>query len=331
MPEGFSVESLKKSQEKIGQLYPILVSPSGEIIDGKHRLEANPNWERKKVKVFTKAEEILIRVHANYRRKVSVEETRNEILKLAEILNKSGLEKGGIANKLAEITPFSARYIRDILPDKYKMVSKARESSDSLTFAEVVPQTEQPDKPSTAEINRMLPPLSTIAVNCENCSVGTLNPQTYEGHMLCPVCFERAQKGELKFQKKRTPVKAGPIKIEPKVKESWEHRKARMHPQTSKMEQAILLALNEKGIYPETQREFCLQSTRPDYYFPNENLAVYLDGEQVHKHPDKDQALRKLLTKRFGIQVLPIPYTSFTKTTQDKILQQIIATKEAKM
>jgi len=38
-----------KISEKIGQLYPVLVDAEGNVIDGFHRLEADPKWRTEKL------------------------------------------------------------------------------------------------------------------------------------------------------------------------------------------------------------------------------------------------------------------------------------------
>jgi ParB-like chromosome segregation protein Spo0J len=46
------LDNLKKSAEDIGQLYPVLVdADTGEVLDGKTRLKADPNWRKETVKV----------------------------------------------------------------------------------------------------------------------------------------------------------------------------------------------------------------------------------------------------------------------------------------
>ena len=59
----------------------------------------------------------------------------------------------------------------------------------------------------------------------------------------------------------------------------------------------------------ETQKPFCLLSTKPDFYFSDINYAVYLDGEQVHRNrEEKDLELRRLLKKRYGCKIRVITY-----------------------
>jgi len=74
-----------------------------------------------------------------------------------------------------------------------------------------------------------------------------------------------------------------------------------------------------------TQKEFCLLSTKPDFYFPDVNLAVYIDGEQVHqKRETKDLELRRLLKKRHGCTVRSYSYKApITKKRLGEIVSAI--------
>lgn len=109
-----------------------------------------------------------------------------------------------------------------------------------------------------------------------------------------------------------------------KPKESWEHRKAVMTPQHSKMEDALRHKLAEKGFNPIVDYEICIQSTTPDFYFVDKRLAIYIDGP-VHKgHEDRDDLIREQLTKRHGIRVVSINYESFTQQETERILTQIL-------
>lgn len=160
-------------------------------------------------------------------------------------------------------------------------------------------------------------------VKCEKCGINTSSPVEVEGHFFCEVHGEQAQEF-VKAMPKRLPE----LKVEKKEYapvERWRDRAEKMHPKVSKMEQAILVVLNEKGLHPEAQREFCLQTTKPDFYFQDKNLAIYLDGEQAHKNrEDRDSFLRETLTERFGVRVVSLTYSANAKEQQDMILNQIM-------
>lgn len=127
---------LKKS-EKIGQLYPVLEDAKGNVIDGLHRLEADPNWRRERLQEVDTEEKLLIaRCVANWhRRQVPTEEKQEWINALAKIYEKQGLkvrrevktEKGGyrineIVTKVAEVTGLDESTVRDYISPAYKQV-----------------------------------------------------------------------------------------------------------------------------------------------------------------------------------------------------------------
>jgi very-short-patch-repair endonuclease len=98
-----------------------------------------------------------------------------------------------------------------------------------------------------------------------------------------------------------------------------------MAPQHSRMEDAILSKLHEKGVGPViVDREFCVQSTTPDFYFPSKTLVVYLDGPVHVGKEDRDEQLRESLAKRYGLKVVSIPYESFSQQEVDRVFEQIM-------
>ena len=75
LSEDEDVQGLRGSQKKIGSLYPVLVSASGDVIDGFHRLAANPNWPKFTLEGITGPLQLArARLIANERRNVSPEE-----------------------------------------------------------------------------------------------------------------------------------------------------------------------------------------------------------------------------------------------------------------
>ena len=125
---------LKKSKDVIGHIYPVVVKKGTlEIVDGKHRKQVDPAWPEKEVEFPDKKSEILFRMHANYRRKISRKERRAEMLLLASILEEEGVPRERMVSKLAEITPFSERYVRMLLPSKYKVTEKRHKTVHKRT------------------------------------------------------------------------------------------------------------------------------------------------------------------------------------------------------
>jgi very-short-patch-repair endonuclease len=89
------------------------------------------------------------------------------------------------------------------------------------------------------------------------------------------------------------------------------------------MEWEVYKALKARGVKAEFQRSFCVMSTTPDIYFPEQRLAIYIDGP-VHKgREDRDEALRELLAKRHGLKVVSIPYERYSQKEKERILEVI--------
>lgn len=80
-------EILRKTKQLFGPLYPVLVAPNGTIIDGKHRLEADPEWPKITVDWLTGNQDVeILRLISNWiRRKVSPEEKAQSIARIAEL------------------------------------------------------------------------------------------------------------------------------------------------------------------------------------------------------------------------------------------------------
>jgi hypothetical protein len=151
---------LKKS-EKIGQLYPVLVDAKGNIIDGFHRLEADPNWRRQKLpEIDTKEKLLIARCVANWnRRQVSTEEKEEWINQLAEIYERQGLrvrqevktEKGGyrtneIVTKIAEVTGLDESTVRDYISPAYKQIEVGSKEQKPRVLASQVIETAFKDR-----------------------------------------------------------------------------------------------------------------------------------------------------------------------------------------
>lgn len=81
---------MKKSEEKVGQIYPVLLDKHGNIIDGFHRKRVNPNWKEERLDVEDPLEILRIRVAAQYRREVPVEEKKEWIKNCRRLLQERG-------------------------------------------------------------------------------------------------------------------------------------------------------------------------------------------------------------------------------------------------
>ena len=109
------IEVLRRTKELFGPLYPVLVAPDGSVIDGLHRLEADPDWPRVTVDWLTNPVDAkALRIIANVvRREVSAEEKAEALGALIEMT-------GWKPKELAEALGMSYRWVMKYLPDKYK-------------------------------------------------------------------------------------------------------------------------------------------------------------------------------------------------------------------
>ena len=126
-------EHLERSEELIGQLYPVLVdSETGEILDGLERTTVDPNWRTESVVVPGDTEEektlarLRIKHHANWARKTI---KRQDVL--TEIAEKTGWR--GL-KPFAEFLGVSKKTISKYLPQKYKKQIQNVEPSSTFIF-----------------------------------------------------------------------------------------------------------------------------------------------------------------------------------------------------
>ena len=137
---------LKKSKE-IGQLYPVLVDAHGNIIDGEHRLEEDPNWRKEKLDYIDTEEKLLVaKCAANWnRRQLSLQEKAELINGLAGIYRKQGCKvptrkhsgKNEIKAKIMETTGCSQPTVNKFIDEKYKAyTSKERKRKPKIPASE---------------------------------------------------------------------------------------------------------------------------------------------------------------------------------------------------
>jgi very-short-patch-repair endonuclease len=307
---------LKESVAKLGRLVPIIKDAHGNIIDGFHRKQVDPKWEEEfsiKLDSITDPIQLLLaRMNINtHRRTVSAEEKTQWLKELVELTKWT-------PDEIAEKAGMSKRWVLQYMPKELKQ-SEPEELERARLAREKMPET--PKQPQIEQ---------TRKGTCVYCSLDSWFIRDWEGQGVCQLCYERLQKGEITLEKPKLKPKA----IEPaprvevkviKPEDTWEHRKATMQVPVSKMEESILIKLEAKGLHPEVQKEFCLQRTRPDYYFPQQNIAVYLDGEVHRGREDRDDDLRQLLKRRHGVQVVSILYEGSSEATENQIVQDIMA------
>jgi len=109
------IEDLRETKKRFGVLYPILLDPDGNVIDGKHRLEADANWPKVTVDWLRDpvSAKMLRLVGNTVRREVSAEEKTQLLGELAE-------ETGLKPKELAQALGRSHKWVLKYIADKYK-------------------------------------------------------------------------------------------------------------------------------------------------------------------------------------------------------------------
>jgi very-short-patch-repair endonuclease len=263
-----------------------------------------------------------------------------EIAMRVEFLAKAGLKVEQIMN----MTGLSKATIYRHMPPELKDQDKSKAiSQGKLEASEVGRQQVSPDTSSTktsdmaledASLHKVAPKAFDAAEvkECERCHVSTTVPKPWHGHTLCSKCFERAEFNPVAYDGYFKMLERGKATVttQPKVTapsiEAYKDREARMHPQKSKMEEELLLVLgNDEALRPVvTDRGYPIVTVTPDFVLTKHNLAIFIDGEQVHAHrQDRDDDLRKKLADRHGLKVLSITYSANTEAEKQRIIAEI--------
>jgi len=149
-----NMEELKKTYEKFGAIYPVLIDKDGKPIDGFHRIQIDPNWPTMKIDTDDEAKKQMIALVANVqRREVNGTEITKKLDAIAELT-------GWKPSKIAEELGMSHKWVLDYISDKYKDVEMQRRVNERLTLADTdfSPATElnQPESTITEEENQAL-------------------------------------------------------------------------------------------------------------------------------------------------------------------------------
>ena len=296
---------------KLGQLVPCLEDAEGRIFDGIHRKAIDPKaWTVKLDKIKTPVDRALARMTVNFcRRHYTSEEMKDDI----GLLVGSGLS----VEQIVEVTGISERtiyrYRPEELKDKVKSEAISQGKLEAQTQVQKVPPVtsllKTPDTPQFIASAQGY--IATELKSCEKCGMPVHRSKMglVAGKLVCPKCAgitEPVKKPEF------TKLPAMPT-------DSWTFRRAQMSPQHSSMEMAILKKLSDKGVQVMTDFEFCLQKTTPDFWFPDKRIAVYVDGPVHVGREDRDEALRELLRKRHGVNVVTIAYVADTEMERERV------------
>lgn len=139
------VNNLKRSREQVGELEPVYVTPDGEVVDGVHRLKANPGWKSVVLGVTSREQILLERIHRNLRREVSKNERKRQLIELALILEKRGVHRGReMIEEILKRVPFKDSYVYSLLPKRFKEPKRAK---PKVTFRKLYEEKEAEEKP----------------------------------------------------------------------------------------------------------------------------------------------------------------------------------------
>jgi very-short-patch-repair endonuclease len=315
---------LNKSAKKLGKLCPILKDAHGNIIDGFHRQNTDPNWPTIDVMTIGSPKELeLARLTVNFcRRKVPSGEIEN---KLVFLVDKCGMKP----EEISEVTGISLPTIYRHLPQELKDSKKVEAGKIG---GEVSGAIKREQTVKTQDITQL--------VSCEFCKIATGNPVerviNNKPRRLCdkhagqydvnPLPFQahfRNFNGETKASQEKTVEQR---EIKPAQIETWEQRKAQMSPQHSKMEDAVIARLHDLGVSNIVQdHEFCVQTTIPDIWFPALKTVIYIDGPVHNGKQEPDNKLREKLNRHHGLRVLSYSYENFSPKEAEQIAKQIAA------
>jgi hypothetical protein len=150
---------VKRLRELVGEIYPVIEDESGEIIDGWHRVKVNPNWHRKTIKCKDAVDKALVWLAAHARRTVNPKELSVRMVQVAEKLLGEGVPRDQIVTKIAELTGYSERHVRRLLPGKYKAKEKARAPAVKMLYQERPAEEKPEEKPEKKMPRKYLCPI----------------------------------------------------------------------------------------------------------------------------------------------------------------------------
>jgi ParB/RepB/Spo0J family partition protein len=327
-PERFQelVESIKQN----GVLEPIIARPLHdaeghyEIVAGTRRVKAAQKAELEMVPVHVKEvtddKAILLQLEENLHREDYTEEDKTHTL--AELAKLKGWKAKEIAENIHKSYSFVVKY----LPDEFKdqpMADLGKKGGEAK--AEIVATQRVPNRVTQDTIVKPKPyAIINNNIQCARCHMAfnITRMKNHNGRDLCPLCYDI----EIKVPKAKEQNHAATEK----PKEKWEEVKAHMSPMHSKMEDAIYTRFSTENHAVFRDVEFCIQKTVPDLYFPEKKVAVYIDGNAVHRRKrDDDARLRKKLEQYYGFHVVTVSYDTFSEKEAERVYGEIAQGMEA--
>jgi len=116
------VKQIKKTEEAVGQMYPVIMDINNQIVDGQHRKEANPEWKSiKRDDIQSTEDRLKYRLVANHARKNNNSDTWTEdLIEFAKHLKNKGYDQGEISIEISRLTGLPVRTIQHHLPGEFK-------------------------------------------------------------------------------------------------------------------------------------------------------------------------------------------------------------------
>lgn len=91
----------------------------------------------------------------------------------------------------------------------------------------------------------------------------------------------------------------------------------------SRMEIAVAVALQAKGVRFRTQVPMSVTSADIEVERGGKPLFVFLDGPVHEGREDRDEEVRRLLAKR-GCDILELRYSSYSRRARDRLVGKIL-------
>jgi len=281
---------LRKSAEKIGELYPILVAKTGETIDGFHRENAKANWRREVRENIDSPEKVLeARLIANkFRRQVTAEEVRGWINDLAEIaMMEYGKEPGEISDWIAEETGYQRKTVRQYLNEKYLSSQHSQAGKIGANIINIIRYGEEVD---------VLAPILAEEIVRE--TAPTIDLDTSNGLHKASLALERKAKSKVKA--KKTPEQIEAEKAEKKRRQ--QENAAKKREQQIQREQQLKEKARQE-VTEETRQEIQKELLKDDDFLQKTSMEYHekITREALKQTPEeKKQAWQRKQAEKYG-------------------------------
>lgn len=326
---------LARSSKKLGKLYPILKDKHGNVIDGFHRQNADPEWPSLTLdSIDTPVQLEVAKLAANYcRRTVPQTELANRLA----FLVKEGMKVPEIAEQtgISEATIY--RHLPPELKARSEAISEGRQEQVATATSLVAPEDLEKARKKLLE---------KPSAHCSN--PGCLKPlfeneiSTVDGLPYCLECAPAAHIELLnreKAQKRLDEAKKKPTR--PTQVESYADKVARMHRKVSEMDTVQherakeSSELRDLGWKVEFQKEYVVVICKSDLTLARsrgeiqQEIAVFWDGEDAHPEPEEDEKHREWAKAEQGqlgvrMEVFTRRYKTYSPALADKLWNELI-------